>query len=69
MEIFKHFNILVRIGVVLNLLNQSYAFGLGLIATLVEGIFYRLNKVEIILVELEGVLLEFGQIEEIADKI
>ena len=63
MEILKDFYIFVRVGVVLYLLNQPNTFGLSQIPTLIKRIFNRLKQIKIILVKLEGVLLEFGQIK------
>ena len=47
---------------ILNLLDQSYSFGICHILTLIEGIVYGLDEVKVILIKLEGILLDFGQI-------
>ena len=69
MNKLKNFYIFRILRETLNLLDQFDMFGISQISTLVERIFHCFYQIEILFVELERILLHFGQIKEIIDKI
>ena len=63
MDILKNFDIILYLGMILNLLDQLYTFWIRQISALVEGIVHSLYEVEVFFIECESVLFHFGQIK------
>lgn len=60
---FEYFHVIFIVRFVLNLFNQSYSFLVCQVPTLIESIIYSFIDIEVIIIKLEGVLLDFGQIQ------
>ena len=68
-NVVQTFQVLLILGLIFDFLNHADAFLVGKVATLVESIVDGLADVEVVVVELEGILFHFGEIKQIINQI